>query len=197
MPTQPPVSSNDIAHLVTEVLRRIHAETDGSKTQSAGLTPPETTATVPDRVIAAETIIKLAPGTRVAYVKHKAVITPSARGSCSRSWDHVGSCKSEHVPTNGVTAVYCSGRMFDRRVECCSNNSSCGINNPTTSFRRPCKQLLSLSLTMLAVMQPDAFYSLKMPPWPVWQPIAFTQSELLLVQIPRQWPTPSHGALQT
>jgi hypothetical protein len=59
------------------------------------------------------------------------------------------------------------------------------------------QQLLSLSLTMLAVMQPAAFYSLKMPPWPVWQPIAFPQSELLLVQIPRQWPTPSHGALQT
>jgi hypothetical protein len=35
------------------------------------------------------------------------------------------------------------------------------------------QQLLSLSLTMLAVMQPAAFYSLKMPPWPVWQPIAF------------------------
>ena len=70
MPTPSPVSSHDIARLVTEVLRRIHAETESPQTQKSQSTSPQATTTVSDRVIAAETIIKLAPGTRVAYVKH-------------------------------------------------------------------------------------------------------------------------------
>ncbi len=117
MPTQPPVSSNDIAHLVTEVLRRIHAETDGSKTQSAGLTPPETTATVPDRVIAAETIIKLAPGTRVAYVKHKAVITPSAR-------DLARDRGITLVPAKANTSQPTESQLFIAQAECSTDVSS-------------------------------------------------------------------------
>jgi len=79
MPTPSPVSSHDIARLVTEVLRRIHAETESPQTQHSRPVSPKATTTVSDRVIAAETIIKLAPGTKVAYVDQKAVITPSAR----------------------------------------------------------------------------------------------------------------------
>ena len=82
MPAQNPISSDDIAHLVTEVLKRIHAgtkpqlSTDSHLSTGMQSTP---SATLPDRVIAAKTIVNLARGTKVAYIVNKAVITPSAR----------------------------------------------------------------------------------------------------------------------
>ena len=91
MPTQPPVSSSDIARLVTEVLRRVRVEADERQTENSRI-PPAAVTTVSDRVIAAETIVKLAPGTKVVHVARKAVITPSARdlardrGCCCCCW---------------------------------------------------------------------------------------------------------------
>ncbi len=82
MQQQKPISSDDIAHLVTEVLRRIRTETRPKvSTDRQVLTDRQSTptATLADRVIAAKTIVNLAPGTRVAYIADKAVITPSAR----------------------------------------------------------------------------------------------------------------------
>ncbi|MBT7727981.1 MAG: hypothetical protein HN703_03770 [Planctomycetaceae bacterium] len=88
MPTQKPISSDDIAHLVTEVLRRIRTETkpqvstqEQVSTQGQVSTDKQNTptATLADRVVAAKTIVNLARGTKVAYIVDKAVITPSAR----------------------------------------------------------------------------------------------------------------------
>lgn len=117
MPNQPPVSSNDIARLVTEVLRRIHAETDSSQTQSARLTPPEAAATVSDRVIAAETIIKLAPGTKVAYVERKAVITPSAR-------DLARDRGIEFITAKTDTTQKSDPQLFIAQAECATDVSA-------------------------------------------------------------------------
>ena len=74
MPTQPPVSSSDIARLVTEVLRRIRAEADERQTENARNLPSAIT-TVSDRVIAAETIVKLAPEPRLFTLS----VRPSSR----------------------------------------------------------------------------------------------------------------------
>ena len=82
MPTQNLISSDDIAHLVTEVLKRIRTETKTLSTTDSRLSTENhsaLTATLPDRVIAAETIMNLGRGTKVAYIINKAVITPSAR----------------------------------------------------------------------------------------------------------------------
>ncbi len=88
MPTQKPISADDIAHLVTEVLRRIRTETkpqvsthgQASTGRQVLIEKQNTpTATLADQVIAAKTIVNLAPGTKVAYIVDKAVITPSAR----------------------------------------------------------------------------------------------------------------------
>ena len=117
MPNQPPVSSNDIARLVTEVLRRIHAETDSSQTQSARLTPPEAAATVSDRVIAAETIIKLAPGTKVAYIERKAVITPSAR-------DLARDRGIEFITAKTDTTQKSDPQLFIAQAECATDVSA-------------------------------------------------------------------------
>ena len=82
MPTQNLISSDDIAHLVTEVLKRIRTETKTLSSTDSRLSTENhsaLTATLPDRVIAAETIMNLGRGTKVAYIINKAVITPSAR----------------------------------------------------------------------------------------------------------------------
>ncbi len=82
MPTQNPISSDDIAHLVTEVLKRIRTETKTPSSTDSRLSKKNNsslTATLSDRVIAAETIMNLSRETKVAYIVNKAVITPSAR----------------------------------------------------------------------------------------------------------------------
>ena len=117
MPNQPPVSSNDIARLVTEVLRRIHAETDSSQTQSARLTPPEAAATVSDRVIAAETIIKLAPGTKVADVERKDDITPSAQ-------QHTRARDTEFITAKTDTTQKSDPQLFIAQAECATDVSA-------------------------------------------------------------------------
>ena len=117
MPTPSPVSSHDIARLVTEVLRRIHAETESPQTQKSQSTSPQATTTVSDRVIAAETIIKLAPGTKVAYFEHKAVITPSAR-------DLARDRGIELIPTKPATGQKTEPRLFIAQAECTTNVSA-------------------------------------------------------------------------
>jgi hypothetical protein len=117
MPTPPPVSTHDIAHLVTEVLRRIHAETESRQPQHSQSISPQATTTVSDRVIAAETIIKLAPGTKVAYVEHKAVITPSAR-------DLARDRGIEIIPAKSDTAQKTEPRLFIAQAECTTDVSA-------------------------------------------------------------------------
>ena len=123
---------------MTEVLRRIHAETDSSQTQSARLTPPEAAATVSDRIIAAETIIKLAPGTKVAYIERKAVITPSARDLARDRGIEFITAKTDTTQKSDPQLFIAQAEVRDRRVGYRSNNSSCGINKPATTIRRPC-----------------------------------------------------------
>lgn len=117
MPTPSPVSSHDIARLVTEVLRRIHAETESPQTQQSQSRSPQATTTVSDRVIAAETIIKLAPGTKVAYFEHKAVITPSAR-------DLARDRGIELIPAKPKPAQKTEPRLFIAQAECTSDVSA-------------------------------------------------------------------------
>ncbi len=117
MPTPPPVSTHDIAHLVTEVLRRIHAETESRQPQHSQSISPQATTTVSDRVIAAETIIKLAPGTKVAYVEHKAVITPSAR-------DLARDRGIEIIPAKSDTAQKTEPQLFIAQAECTTDVSA-------------------------------------------------------------------------
>ena len=79
MPTQNPISSDDIAHLVTEVLKRIRTESKTPSSTNSRLSKKNNsslTATLSDRVIAAETIMNLSRETKVAYIVNKAVITP-------------------------------------------------------------------------------------------------------------------------
>ena len=117
MPTPSPVSSHDIARLVTEVLRRIHAETESPQTQQSQSSSPQATTTVSDRVIAAETIIKLAPGTKVAYFEHKAVITPSAR-------DLARDRGIELIPAKPTPAEKTEPRLFIAQAECTTDVSA-------------------------------------------------------------------------
>ena len=117
MPTPSPVSSHDIARLVTEVLRRIHAETELQQTQQSQSISPQATTTVSDRVIAAETIIKLAPGTKVAYFEQKAVITPSAR-------DLARDRGIELIPAKPKPAQKTEPRLFIAQAECTSDVSA-------------------------------------------------------------------------
>tara|TARA_Y100000385_G_scaffold123699_1_gene128609 strand:+ start:254 stop:991 length:738 start_codon:yes stop_codon:yes gene_type:complete len=117
MPTSSPVSSNDIARLVTEVLRRIHAETESLQAQHSQSVSPKVTTTLSDRVIAAETIIKLAPGTKVAYVDQKAVITPSAR-------DLARDRGIEFIPTKPNTAQPTDSQLFIAQAECTTDVSA-------------------------------------------------------------------------
>ena len=119
MPTPSPVSSHDIARLVTEVLRRIHAETESPQTQHSRPVSPKATTTVSDRVIAAETIIKLAPGTKVAYVDQKAVITPSAR-------DLARDRGIEFIPTHPESAQKTDPLLFLAQAECTTDVSAVG-----------------------------------------------------------------------
>ena len=116
MPTQPPVSSSDIARLVTEVLRRIRAEADERQTENARNLPSAIT-TVSDRVIAAETIVKLAPGTKVVHVERKAVITPSAR-------DLARDRGIELVPTKPDTRQAAGSHLFLAQAECTTDVSA-------------------------------------------------------------------------
>ena len=116
MPTQPPVSSSDIARLVTEVLRRIRAEADERQTENARNLPSAIT-TVSDRVIAAETIVKLAPGTKVVHVERKAVITPSAR-------DLARDRGIELVPTKPDTRQPSGSHLFLAQAECTTDVSA-------------------------------------------------------------------------
>ena len=117
MPTPSPVSSHDIARLVTEVLRRIHAETESPQTQKSQSTSPQATTTVSDRVIAAETIIKLAPGTKVAYFEHKAVITPSAR-------DLARDRGIEFIAAKTDTTQKSDPQLFIAQAECATDVSA-------------------------------------------------------------------------
>ena len=117
MPTPSPVSSHDIARLVTEVLRRIHAETDSPQPKQSQSIAPQATTTVSDRVIAAETIINLAPGTKVAYVDQKAVITPSAR-------DLARDRGIEFIPTHPDTAQKTNPPLLLAQAECTTDVSA-------------------------------------------------------------------------
>lgn len=117
MPTPSPVSSDDIARLVTEVLRRIHAETDSPQPKQSQSITPQATTTVSDRVIAAETIIKLAPTTKVAYVDQKAVITPSAR-------DLARDRGIEFIPTHPDTAQKTNPPLLLAQAECTTDVSA-------------------------------------------------------------------------
>ena len=117
MPTPSPVSSHDIARLVTEVLSRIDAETESLQTQHSQSISRQATTTISDRVIAAETIIKLAPGTKVAYFEQKAVITPSAR-------DLARDRGIELIPAKPATAQKNEPRLFIAQAECTTNVSA-------------------------------------------------------------------------
>ena len=117
MPTPAPVSSHDIARLVTEVLRRIHAETESPQTQQSQSISPQATTTVSDRVIAAETIIKIAPGTKVAYFEQKAVITPSAR-------DLARDRGIEFIAAKTDTTQKSDPQLFIAQAECATDVSA-------------------------------------------------------------------------
>ena len=116
MPTQPPISSGDIARLVTEVLRRVRVEADERQTENSRI-PPAAVTTVSDRVIAAETIVKLAPGTKVVHVARKAVITPSAR-------DLARDRGIELVHTKHHTRQPLGSHLFLAQAECTADVST-------------------------------------------------------------------------
>ena len=195
MPTQPPVSSSDIARLVTEVLRRIRAEADERQTENARNLPSAIT-TVSDRVIAAETIVKLAPGTKVVHVERKAVITPSAR-------DLARDRGIELVHTKPDTRQPAGSHLFLAQAECTTDVSaavSTMRRAVSTSQQLPSSGLATTLESLAEHAGRDAGRCILLTEntaVALLRRIDFKLSGPFSVQMPRRWQTPSPGAMQT